>query len=195
MNSKHYSDYFLRSSSIFESFAKNIQVMDEIVMVQNLIIEALQQKKNIFWCGNGGSASDAEHLAAELVGRFERNRQPLNSVALTNNSSIITAISNDFGYDCIFERQIEALGHQGDVLISISTSGESVNVIKGIEKAKSLGIKTVSFLGKDGGKVLTLSDHFILVNSNITSHIQEMHIAIGQALCGQIEKYFLETKD
>jgi D-sedoheptulose 7-phosphate isomerase len=167
--------------------------MDEIVMVQNLIIEALQQKKNIFWCGNGGSASDAEHLAAELVGRFERNRQPLNSVALTNNSSIITAISNDFGYDCIFERQIEALGHKGDVLISISTSGESVNVIKGIEKAKSLGIKTVSFLGKDGGKALTLSDHFILVNSNITSHIQEMHIAIGQALCGQIEKYFLET--
>ncbi|MFM1985959.1 MAG: hypothetical protein RIS18_176 [Actinomycetota bacterium] len=194
VNSKHYSNYFLQTSSIFETFAKNDLVMDEIVKIQNLIIEALEHQKNIFWCGNGGSASDAEHLAAELVGRFERNRQPLNSMALTTNSSIITAISNDFGYDYIFERQIEALGHQGDVLISISTSGDSVNVIKGIEKAKSLGIKTVSLLGKSGGTALSISDHYILVDSNVTSHIQELHIAIGQALCGQIEKYFSETK-
>jgi D-sedoheptulose 7-phosphate isomerase len=188
-------EYFQRSSLIFDELAKSSRLINEIVKVQQVIINALEAKNNIFWCGNGGSASDAEHLAAELVGRFERNRRPLNSIALTTNSSAITAISNDFGFQHIFERQIEALGRKGDVLISISTSGESLNVIKGIEKAKSLEMKTISLLGKEGGAALKLSDYSVVVNSNVTAHIQEAHIAIGQALCGQIEKHFLSNHD
>jgi D-sedoheptulose 7-phosphate isomerase len=175
---------------MFSDLANNMQTMRTIFEVEKLIINALEANRNIFWCGNGGSASDAEHLAAELVGRFERNRRPLNSIALTTNSSTVTAISNDFGFDKIFERQIEALGHEGDILISISTSGESLNIVKAIQKARSLNMTTISLLGKNGGEALKLSHHSILVNSNITSHIQEAHIAIGQALCGQIEKHF-----
>ena len=175
---------------MFSDLANNMQTMRSIFEVEKLIINALEANRNIFWCGNGGSASDAEHLAAELVGRFERNRRPLNSIALTTNSSTVTAISNDFGFDKIFERQIEALGHEGDILISISTSGESLNIVKAIQKARSLNMTTISLLGKNGGEALKLSHHSILVNSNITSHIQEAHIAIGQALCGQIEKHF-----
>jgi D-sedoheptulose 7-phosphate isomerase len=175
---------------MFSDLANNMQTMRTIFEVEKLIINALEANRNIFWCGNGGSASDAEHLAAELVGRFERNRRPLNSIALTTNSSTVTAISNDFGFDKIFERQIEALGHEGDILISISTSGESLNIVKAIQKARSLNMTTISLLGKNGGEALKLSHHSILVNSNVTSHIQEAHIAIGQALCGQIEKHF-----
>jgi D-sedoheptulose 7-phosphate isomerase len=175
---------------MFSELANNMQTMRTISEVETLIINALETNCNIFWCGNGGSASDAEHLAAELVGRFERNRRPLNSIALTTNSSTVTAISNDFGFDQIFERQIEALGHEGDILISISTSGESLNIVKAIQKARNLNMTTISLLGKNGGEAFKLSDHSILVNSNITSHIQEAHIAIGQALCGQIEKHF-----
>jgi len=175
---------------MFSELANNTETIRTISEVENLIINALQANYNIFWCGNGGSASDAEHLAAELVGRFERNRRPLNSIALTTNSSTVTAISNDFGFDKIFERQIEALGHEGDILISISTSGESLNIVKAIQKARSLNMTTISLLGKNGGEALKLSDYSIVVNSNITSHIQEAHIAIGQALCGQIEKHF-----
>ena len=175
---------------MFSDLANNMQTMRTISEVEKIMINALEANRNIFWCGNGGSASDAEHLAAELVGRFERNRRPLNSIALTTNTSTVTAISNDFGFDKIFERQIEALGHEGDILFSISTSGESLNIVKAIQKARNLNMTTISLLGKNGGEALKLSHHSILVKSNITSHIQEAHIAIGQALCGQIEKHF-----
>lgn len=190
MVNKNYQDYFNRTSKIFNELANNTTTLDVISKVETVMIKALEANCNLFWCGNGGSASDAEHLAAELVGRFERNRRPLNSIALTTNSSTVTAISNDFGFDQIFARQIEALGHKNDILFSISTSGESLNIIKAIQKAKTLGITTISLLGKDGGEALKISDFSILVNSNTTSHIQEVHIAIGQALCGQIEKHF-----
>lgn len=177
---------------MFSELAADHDSLIKVLKIQQILINALENKKNIFWCGNGGSASDAEHLAAELVGRFEKNRVPLNSIALTTNSSALTALSNDFGFEYIFERQIEALGKSGDVLISISTSGESVNIINGILKANSMGITTVSFLGKNGGGALEISDNAIVVKSDKTSHIQEAHIAIGQALCGQIEKYFAQ---
>ena len=192
MEEKYYSGYFRNTSLMFSELAGDHDSLVKILEIQQILINALENKKNIFWCGNGGSASDAEHLAAELVGRFEKNRVPLNSIALTTNSSTLTALSNDFGFEHIFERQIEALGKSGDVLISISTSGESVNVINGILKANSIGITTVSFLGKNGGDALKISDNAIVVKSDKTSHIQEAHIAIGQALCGQIEKHFAQ---
>ena len=140
------------------------------------------------FCGNGGSAADSQHLAAELVGRYKMNRPALNSIALTTDTSILTAIGNDFGYDTIFERQVEGLGQKGDVLIGLSTSGNSKNVLLAMDKAKSMGITTVAFTGESGGKMKQQADIAINVPSNTTNNIQEMHISVGHILCGYIEK-------
>jgi D-sedoheptulose 7-phosphate isomerase len=152
------------------------------------IIQSLKLGGAIFWCGNGGSASDSQHLNAELIGRFEKDRPPLKSVALTTDTSVITALSNDYSYDLIFKRQLEALGKKGDVLVSISTSGESKNIINVLKEAKRKKITTISFLGKKGGKAKKYSNIAIIVPSDSTARIQEMHIMIGQMICSLVEK-------
>jgi D-sedoheptulose 7-phosphate isomerase len=159
-----------------------------IQVVGNLLSNCLENGRTIFWCGNGGSASDSQHLAGELVGRFVGNRKPLKSIALTADSSVITCIVNDYGYESIFSRQVEALGSVGDVLVGISTSGNSKNILNALNVANNKGMHTVGLLGKGGGKAASLSQHSMTIESDITARVQEMHIFIGHILCDLIEE-------
>ncbi|MGB6973071.1 MAG: D-sedoheptulose 7-phosphate isomerase [Terracidiphilus sp.] len=143
--------------------------------------------KKVLWCGNGGSAADSQHLAAELMGRFRRERRGLASVALTTDTSILTAIGNDYGFDRVFARQVEALCAPGDVLVGISTSGNSRNVCAALETAKSLGVFTVAFTGESGGKLAALASITLRMPSSDTARIQEGHILCGHMLCDWIE--------
>ena len=160
----------------------------QIVNVASLLIEALDSGNTIFWCGNGGSASDSQHLAGELIGRFKGHRKPLKSISLNSDSAVMTCIVNDYGYEYIFSRQIEALGSKGDVLIGISTSGQSENVNNALRIANENELHTVGLLGKEGGAALHVASHTIVVPSQSTARIQEMHITIGHILCELIEE-------
>tara|TARA_B100000035_G_scaffold315391_1_gene335742 strand:- start:23752 stop:24324 length:573 start_codon:yes stop_codon:yes gene_type:complete len=168
--------------STLESLAPKIE------KVANHIIQALQNGNTIFWCGNGGSASDAQHLAGELVGRFVGDRKALKSISLNADSAVMTCIVNDYGYEHIFSRQVEGLGVQGDVLIGITTSGKSENVLNAIVVANQKLMTTIGFLGKGGGKASSLVSEAIVIDSNTTARIQEMHITIGHILCDLIEE-------
>ncbi len=151
------------------------------------IIFALKNGGKVIVFGNGGSASDSQHMAAELVGRFKKERKALPAIALTANTSIITALSNDYGYDVSFKRQVEALGKKGDVAVGISTSGTAKNVIYALKKAKRAGCLTVALTGKGGGKIKQIADLSIVVKSDNTPRIQEAHILIIHILCELIE--------
>jgi len=144
-------------------------------------------------CGNGGSAADAQHIAAEFVGRYLRERRPLPAQALTTNTSSLTAIGNDYSYSTIFERQVQAFGRKGDVLIGISTSGNSENVLKAFAAAKKIGMKTIGFTGLTGGKMPESSDILVRVPSTSTPRIQEMHICIAHIICDLVEQSICET--
>jgi D-sedoheptulose 7-phosphate isomerase len=154
------------------------------------IILAFQGRNRVYFCGNGGSAADSQHLAAEFIGRFQKERLALPAIALTTDSSILTCLTNDYSYDIIFSRQIEALGAKGDVLVGLSTSGKSVNVIKAFERAKEMGIITVAFVGHDGGPMGRMADIAITVPSRVTARIQEAHITLAHALCEIVENEF-----
>ena len=176
---------------ISENFNKlSEQSSENIINSANIMIDALKNDKKIMFCGNGGSAADSQHLAAELVGRYRKDRDPIAAVALTTDTSSITAISNDYSYDEIFTRQIKALGKEGDVLYAISTSGKSQNVIKGIKTAKSMKIKVIGISGNDPGIMSDICDALISVPSERPDRIQEMHIAVGQIICELIENSF-----
>jgi D-sedoheptulose 7-phosphate isomerase len=153
------------------------------------IADAIAAGGKLMLCGNGGSAADSQHIAAELTGRFIDDRRPLAALALSTDSSALTCIANDYAFDQVFSRQVLGLGRAGDVLIGISTSGNSGNVIAAVEAAKSLGILTVGLLGRDGGKLAALCDQSIVVPSRTTARIQEAHILIGHTLCGLIEAH------
>jgi D-sedoheptulose 7-phosphate isomerase len=178
---KHILEHSATLKSIFE-------LDSSIEKVANILIHCLENDGTIFWCGNGGSASDSQHLAGELVGRFVGERKPLKSISLTADSAVMTCIINDYGYEYIFSRQIEALGSKGDVLVGITTSGNSKNVIKAFEVAKNKGVKTVGLLGKGGGMAKDLVDESIIISSNSTARVQEMHILTGHILCDLIEE-------
>lgn len=177
--------------SVIESF--DADMIKTINLISSLLCDAIKKNNTIFWCGNGGSASDSQHLAAELVGRFDKNRKSLKSISLSSDSSVLTCISNDFGYEKVFSRQIEGLGKNGDVLVGISTSGLSKNVINALLVAKEKKMKTIGFLGKGGGKQKKLCDSSIIINSKNTARIQECHILIGHIICDLIEKKLLLT--
>lgn len=166
------------------------QLASGILQAANLVIQAYKKGNKLLLCGNGGSAADAQHIAAELVGRFKKERKALPAIALTTDTSIITAVANDYSYDSVFARQIEALGKKGDVLIGISTSGNSVNVIKAIETAKSKELKTIGFLGRDGGNLKDIVEIPLVVPAQGSDRIQEIHILIGHIICGLIESNF-----
>lgn len=145
--------------------------------------KALEQGKTIFWCGNGGSAAESSHLAVELIGRFKNNRRPLPSISLNSDTSAITCIANDFGYDEIFARQLEGLAKEGDVLVVLSTSGKSENILRALRKAKELGVTSIALLGKGGGAAANLANHAIIIESSETARIQEIHLLIGHTFC------------
>lgn len=165
-----------------------LQNLDEDVQfIGHLAAQTLRRGGKIFFCGNGGSAADSQHLAAELTGRFIADRKPLSGIALTTDTSALTCIGNDYSFDEIFARQLVGLGRKEDMLVGISTSGNSRNVIRAVEEANKLGMVTVGLLGRDGGKLRTLCNHSILVDSKVTARIQECHILIGHTICGIIE--------
>jgi D-sedoheptulose 7-phosphate isomerase len=161
--------------------------LNQITKIANLLINCLKNDGTIFFCGNGGSASDSQHLAAELVGRYKNNRRPLKSIALNNDSAVMTCIANDFGYENIFSRQINGLASKKDILFIISTSGNSKNINNAIDAAKEMGLLTIGLLGKSGGDSAKIVDSSIIIDSDITARIQEMHIMIGHMLCDLIE--------
>lgn len=150
--------------------------------------QAVADGYKILLCGNGGSAADAQHLAAELIGRFVKERRSLAAVALTTDTSILTSIANDYSYDTVFERQVEGLGRAGDVLIGISTSGNSENVLRAMKKARDIGMHTIGLTGEDGGKLKSICDLTLNVPSRITARIQEMHILAGHIICELVEE-------
>jgi len=154
----------------------------------NLCSKALSDGKKLFICGNGGSASDAQHLAAEFIGRYTKNRRPLAAICLNTDTSALTCISNDFSYAYVFERQLRGLADTGDVFIVFSTSGMSENIINSCKAAVELKLKIIGFLGKGGGEVAKYCDVMININSMSTAHIQEAHIFMAHMLCGEIEK-------
>ncbi len=170
-----------------QKMEKAIPLIEEAAQ---LSLEALKNKKKILLCGNGGSAADAQHIAAELTGRFKKERKALSALALSVDTSALTAIGNDYGFEEIFSRQVEAHMKAEDILIAISTSGNSQNVINAIKKAKSLGGKVIVLTGKDGGKMKDMGDVTIIVPSYTTARIQEMHILIGHMICDMIDNAF-----
>jgi D-sedoheptulose 7-phosphate isomerase len=185
MYEKIIEEHFIEHKDTLDSVA---ELGESIEKVAHQLIRCLKNNGTIFWCGNGGSASDSQHLAGELVGRFVGDRRPLKSIALTADSAVTTCIVNDYGYEHIFSRQVEALGSKGDILVGISTSGNSKNVLNAFEVANQKGMMTISFLGKGGGKASNLVKHSIIVPSESTARIQEMHILIGHILCDLIEE-------
>jgi D-sedoheptulose 7-phosphate isomerase len=154
--------------------------------------QALEAGGRLYFCGNGGSAADAQHLAAEYVVRFGRDRRALPAMALTTDTSILTAGANDFGFETIFSRQVEALGKPGDILFLHSTSGESENLIRAAETAKALGIRTVAFLAKGGGRLASRVDEALVVPTGSTARAQEIHLALGHIVCDLVEARFAE---
>lgn len=172
-------------SELFES----LHLLEEsLVIVGDLIANALAKGGRILFCGNGGSAADCQHLAAELTGRFIKDRRPLAAIALTTDSSVLTCIGNDYSFDEIFARQVAGLGREGDVLICISTSGNSQNLIRAVEEAQKMGLCSIGLLGRDGGLLRNFCSHSIVVPNQVTARIQEAHIFIGHTLCGLIEE-------
>ena len=159
-----------------------------------LIMGCLRNGGKVLFFGNGGSAADAQHLAAELVGRFVRERAGLPAIALTTDSSILTAVGNDYGFEQVFARQIQALGRPGDVAVAISTSGNSANVLEGVKEARKRNLKTIGLTGKDGGTLAQQADVAITIPSTSTARIQECHIAIGHLFCELVDADFSESK-
>jgi D-sedoheptulose 7-phosphate isomerase len=182
------------SIAVKEAYLKdesNIELLDKIAAD---LIAAYRAGKKTLIAGNGGSAADAQHIAAEFVSRFYFDRPALASIALTTDTSALTAIGNDYGYELLFSRQLEANGQAGDIYIAISTSGNSPNVLKSLESAKKLGIKTVGLTGRSGGKMREMVDYCICVPSDETPRIQECHILIGHILCAAVEKELFEKE-
>ena len=171
-----------------ETIQKTIEELQNYIYTACVIVsEAIVDGKKLILFGNGGSAADAQHIAAELTGRYKSERKGLPAIALTTDTSALTAIGNDYGYKEIFKRQVEALANKGDVVIGISTSGNSKNVIKALKKAKKTGCKTIGLSGKDGGKMNEICDINIVVPSKDTPRIQEMHILIGHIICQSVD--------
>jgi len=165
------------------------ELTGEIERAALLVVETLQAGGKVLLMGNGGSAADAQHIAAELVGRFERERRGLPALALTTDTSILTAIGNDFHFDQVFSRQIEALARPGDLVIGLSTSGNSPNVLEAVRVAKERGIKTIALAGKDGGNLSRQADIAIVVPSQNTARIQEVHITVGHIICAAVDTF------
>ncbi len=177
-----------------ESIAEHIAVFRRMLQDTNPLETAAERMvraflggRKVLWCGNGGSAADCQHLAAELVGRFRHERRPFASLALTTDTSVLTAISNDYGYDEVFRRQIVALCNKDDVVVGLSTSGSSVNVLLALEKAREIGAFTVAMTGESGGRVAAAADASICIPSKNTARIQEAHIFCGHYLCDIVE--------
>lgn len=181
--------------------SETIRLLEGVVMLEGDILGAVEAWKSaltgggkVIFCGNGGSAADAQHLAAELMGKFLLDRAPMSAVSLTVDTSALTAIGNDYGFDSVFSRQLRGIGREGDVLFGMSTSGNSANVLRAFETARDMGITTIGLTGEGGGRMADLSDILIAVPHRQTNHIQEAHIAIGHMICAMVEDNLCSPK-
>ena len=185
-------------TTIKNEFQSHLETINNVINTMEVdleiasitIVNALQNGNKILLCGNGGSAADAQHIAAELTGRYKTERRGLPGIALTTDTSALTAIGNDYGYDRIFDRQVESLACDGDVVIGISTSGNSANVINALNVAKEMGCQTIGFSGRDGGAMNKVCDINLIVPSDNTPRIQEIHILLGHTICQIIDNNF-----
>lgn len=181
-------DILRRSIDVKAQIINTPELINTIEAVVEKIVAAFRNGNKVLFCGNGGSAADAQHLAAEFSGRFYSDRDPLPSEALHCNTSYITAVANDYGYDVVYSRIIKGTGKAGDVLIGLSTSGNSVNITNALQTAKDIGMITVGFTGEGGGKMSVLCDYLVNVPSNDTPRIQESHITVGHIMCQLVEE-------
>jgi D-sedoheptulose 7-phosphate isomerase len=179
-----FNEHLKTSKATMESIGDSLEI------AAKLCIESLQSGGKILIFGNGGSAADAQHIAAELVGRYKAERKGLAAIALTTDTSVITSIGNDYGYERVFDRQVEALANKGDAVIGISTGGNSANVISALKLANDLGCKTIGFSGRDGGEMNKICNINLVVPAEDTPRIQEMHIVIGHTICHLIDQEF-----
>ena len=182
------------SVSVKNSILQNESILNTVDEVASLMVKALKQGNRIYFCGNGGSAADAQHLAAEFSGRFYIDRDALPAEALHCNTSYITAVGNDYGYDLVYARLIKGIGNKGDFLVGLSTSGNSINILKAFEVAREKGITTVGFTGESGGKMKGLCDYLLNVPSSDTPRIQESHIMLGHIVCQLVEEQYFGEK-
>ena len=182
---KQISEEILESTKIIK---KTILLIPEILKTIDIIVNAIKNGNKIIIFGNGGSAADAQHIAAELIGRFEKERKSYPAIALTTDSSVLTSLGNDYSFEVIFSRQCESLVSKNDVVIGISTSGNSINVLKGLQTAKQNGATVISLLGNKGGKIKKISDLAIIVDSDLTAKIQEVHRVIYHIICKNVEE-------
>ena len=181
-------DQIKKSFETKQLIYENEELLSNIEDVAKKCVELYRGDKKTILAGNGGSAADAQHIAAELVGRYGFDRPSIPSLALTTDTSNLTAIGNDYGYDKVFSRQLEGMGQEGDIFIGISTSGNSINIVQAFESAKKKGITTIALVGRDGGEMANIADISLIVPSDSTPRIQESHILIGHILCDIIEK-------
>jgi D-sedoheptulose 7-phosphate isomerase len=185
-------------TTIKEEFNSHLETINKVMnhmesdveAAATIVVEALKNGNKVLLCGNGGSAADAQHIAAELTGRYKTERRGLPGIALTTDTSALTAIGNDYGYDRVFDRQVESLANSGDVIIGISTSGNSKNVISALKLGHELGCKTIGLTGRDGGQMNEVCNINLIVPSNNTPRIQEMHILFGHTICQIIDNNF-----
>src|SRR5437764_9034817 len=188
-------------SSVFrQAISEHLEVIASLKqqesVLQNIAEEmakAIFSGHKVLWCGNGGSAADSQHLAAELMGRFRRDRSALPSIALTTDTSVLTAVGNDYGYEMVFQRQVEALCKEGDVVVGISTSGSSKNVYAALQTAREMGAFTIAFTGEGGGSIAAACDIDLCIASKDTARVQEAHIVCGHMICDWIERCVCET--
>jgi len=185
---KYIKDQIKKSYETKQAIYENENLINKIEEVSNLCVKLYRSKNKTILAGNGGSAADAQHIAAELVGRYGFDRPSIPSLALTTDTSCLTAIGNDYGYDMVFSRQLEGMGQEGDLFMGISTSGNSKNIINAFISAKKMGITTVALVGRDGGEMAKIADIALIVPSDSTPRIQESHILIGHIICDVIEK-------
>ena len=182
------------SINLKSALLNSTEILSTLNSVVNDIVNSYRQDGKVLWCGNGGSAADAQHLAAELSGRFYYDRPPLFSEALHVNTSYTTAVANDYSYEVIYSRLVQAMGKKGDVLVGLSTSGNSKNVLQAIEKANSLGLITVGFTGESGGEMKHLCKYLIAIPSTNTPRIQECHMLLGHTICEMVEMALFPKK-
>ncbi|MDD5348299.1 MAG: D-sedoheptulose 7-phosphate isomerase [Candidatus Omnitrophica bacterium] len=185
-------DILLESISVKEDIMRT--KIEEIMEISELFIACLKKGGKVILCGNGGSASDSQHIAAELVGKFKKDRRGLAAEALTTNTSSLTALANDYGYEIVFAKQLEAVGQKNDLVVGISTSGKAKNVAAAMRQAKKMGLKTVALTGGDGGELVKLADVSLMVPSSVTARVQEAHITIGHIICELVEQELCSTE-
>lgn len=183
------------SVSVKQQLLNDDAIIAQLDKVSNIIVEAFRNGKKVLFCGNGGSAADAQHLSAELSGRFYLDREALPAEALHVNTSYLTAIANDYSFEVAYARLLKGLGHTGDIVIGLSTSGNSANIVETFKAAKEKGIITIGFTGKTGGKLKALSDYLFNVPSTVTPRIQESHILLGHIICQLVEERYFASKD